>query len=323
MKKIKLFFLDYKNKDYEKFIIYKLLNKYFEIVIDEFKPDYIFYTDHNLDFLDYKCIRIYYSIEQSCPDFDLADYAIGYDYLSFGDRYIRYPYYLLFRESRENLDFSFTLNQSRVMNQDRKLFCSYIVSNVKATSNRDQFFFELSKYRTVSSGGKHLNNMNAFVENKLDFMSEHKFHIAAENAIYDGYTTEKIVDAYYANTIPIYIGNPIIAKEFNPDSFINSNDFCSFNELVDYVIKIDNDDILYKNMLLSSKILESSLIPFENQLEEFLLNIFYQDHQNATRRPNSQVSIFKSRIWVSGRIILKFYNFLPGIFKRLIKKILG
>ena len=42
---------------------------------------------------------------------------------------------------------------------------------------------------------------------KLKIISNHKFNIAFENSSYPGYVTEKITDAFIANTIPIYWGD--------------------------------------------------------------------------------------------------------------------
>lgn len=319
MKTINVSFLDYKSSDVKEFIIYKILKSYYDVVINNDSPDYIFFTDHNLDYLNYDCIRIYYSVEQACPDFDLVDYGIGYDYLSNGDRYIRYPYYLLFRSGREHLNSIFQKIDYSNYTSKKRQFASYVTSNVKARSYRDEFFLELSKYKFVSSGGKHLNNVNKIVSNKIDFLSSHKFHLASENAIYNGYTTEKIIDAFLAKTVPIYIGNSLITEEFNKDSFINSNDYNSFNDLIEYIKEVDNDDQLYFQMLTSTKIHNGSLIPYEFELKEFLLNIFEQSYDAAIRRPDSQQAIFKKRIWIAGRKILYFYNRMPNIIKRFLK----
>ena len=79
----------------------------------------------------------------------------------------------------------------------------------------------------------------------LEFLQGYKFTIAFENSSYPGYTTEKIAEALTTNTIPIYWGNPLIARDFNPDSFINCHDFGDFDEVIDHVIKVDKDDALY------------------------------------------------------------------------------
>ena len=55
----------------------------------------------------------------------------------------------------------------------------------------------------------------------------------------------KICDIFKSNTVPIYWGSSEVIQDFNPKSFINSNDFSNFDELVEFIKKVDNDDILY------------------------------------------------------------------------------
>ena len=99
-------------------------------------------------------------------------------------------------------------------------FCSFLYSNEKARERID-FFHRLSEVGRVDSGGKVLNNIGYRVEDKLKFYGKYKFSIAFENSQFPGYTTEKILHAFMANTVPIYWGNPLVGNDFNPDSFIN------------------------------------------------------------------------------------------------------
>jgi hypothetical protein len=64
-----------------------------------------------------------------------------------------------------------------------------------------------------------------------------------------GYTTEKIMDAMMVRSVPIYWGNPKIAEEFNPRSFLNYHDFPSEEALVEKIIELDRDDAKYMEYL--------------------------------------------------------------------------
>ncbi|AFI06347.1 Alpha-(1, 3)-fucosyltransferase [Helicobacter cetorum MIT 99-5656] len=64
-----------------------------------------------------------------------------------------------------------------------------------------------------------------------------------------GYVTEKIIDAYFSHTIPIYWGSPSVAKDFNPKSFVNVHDFKDFREAIDYVRYLHTHDNAYLDML--------------------------------------------------------------------------
>jgi alpha(1,3/1,4) fucosyltransferase len=312
--------------------IRSILEKHF--IIDSTPPhDFVVYGDYEYSYLNYDCVRLHYCVELGTVDFEMDDYVIGYDYMQFSDRYIRYPYYLFrdqstIQELYQEHDF---YSQNKLFDRD---FCSYLSSNPLAYSDRDNFFKKLSSYKKVNSGGKHLNNINRIIQDKIAFLNNHKFNIAAENTIHDGITSEKIVDAFEANTIPIYIGNPLIGLEFNEDCFINCNKFDSYESLIEHIKSIDNDQSKYLEMLSKPKILANSKVPDEINLENFLVNIFSQDPKNAIRRPISQKTITKERTlmiyqllirersWKVITSIIKMYSKLPIKLKKLIRSLL-
>lgn len=55
----------------------------------------------------------------------------------------------------------------------------------------------------------------------LKILSQYKFVICIENEVRDWYHTEKIYNAFLANTIPIYSGAKTIDKVVNPKRFLN------------------------------------------------------------------------------------------------------
>ena len=85
----------------DNFLINPLKKKFKISVIDvekhpelKNKVQYLFYGDFSKSYLTYSCVRIYYTGENLFPNFNSCDYAIGYDYISLDDRYIRYPFSL-------------------------------------------------------------------------------------------------------------------------------------------------------------------------------------------------------------------------------------
>ena len=93
MKKIKIKFSGMTGSfDQNNNFITNILKKHYEIEFSD-EPDYLIYSVNSMDYLKYNCVRIYYTPENLTPDFNICDYAIGFDYLDFGDRYIRYPIY--------------------------------------------------------------------------------------------------------------------------------------------------------------------------------------------------------------------------------------
>lgn len=109
-------------------------------------------------------------------------------------------------------------------------------------------------------------------EGKINFLKNYKFTIAFENTKGNGYTTEKLTDAFMACSIPIYWGNPLVTREFNPKAFINCNDFDSFDSVIEYIKLLDNNDELYLEMLSQPPLLFDPE-KREKELEDFLYGI--------------------------------------------------
>lgn len=163
---------------------------------------------------------------------------------------IRYPLYF-------NYPFDFLQKRNIEIAKDllkqKTKFCCFLVSN-NHQLKRNNFFFLLSEYKRVDSGGHFANNIGYMVSRDLEetrkFISEYKFCITFENSEEEGYTTEKLPLAWNAGTVPIYWGCPTAAThDFNPKCFINYFDFNDFQKLKEKVMEIDNNDELYLNML--------------------------------------------------------------------------
>jgi len=293
MKKLKIWFTDfYSDFDPENNYFYELLSESYHIELDKNKPEYLIYSCYGNDFLNYNCIKIYYTGENLVPDFNLCDYAIGFHFINFGNRYLRYPNFALFKDQFENL----TKEPSEGFSTKKDFFCNFIYSNSKAAPQRDQFFHLLNKYKKISSPGSHLNNMKMdiggrfqadWMYSKLHFQSKCKFTIAFENSSSPGYSTEKILHAFLANTIPIYWGNPEISQDFNEQSFINCHNYKQFDEVIDHIKNIDENDELY-NSILSAPPFVNNKIPEQfsrKKLITFFRMIFDQDYNLARKRP--------------------------------------
>jgi hypothetical protein len=114
-------------------------------------------------------------------------------------------------------------------------------------------FEMLNKYKKVDSYGNFANNMGTRLRHEYwsqefrDFLSEYKFIICFENSKFGTYSTEKIVNPYLANTIPIYWSSHHIKKVFNSESmlFLEDEREETFTNLVNRVIELDNDDAKY------------------------------------------------------------------------------
>ena len=283
MKHIKINYKGFwKQLDPENNYFTNILKRHYEVEISE-NPDYLFYSVFSDEYINYdNAVRIFFTGECQTPDFNLADYAIGFDYMEIGDRYFRYPLYMLYGDVPELASKRMGMIDSPVI---KDKFCSFVYSNAKAAKTRAEIFERLSSYKRVDSGGRYMNNVGGPVEDKRGFESDHKFSIAFENASYSGYTSEKILEAFSAGTIPIYWGDPHIGKVFNDKAFINVHSYNSLDEVVDKVVELDNDDEKYLEMLTQPIFRENYSLDEERQkFENFLIHILDQDKESAFRR---------------------------------------
>ena len=296
MKKIKVKYCKYGNTDERtpltyNYFVHNILTKYYDVETSE-KPDYIFYYESAYEYLKYDCIRIFTTGENLSPNFNLCDYATGIDYISFGDRYYRFPpYFIATFYSKRDLEIAkdIDLEHPKLFTEkdlsEKKDFCSFVYSNYLADEQRDILFDKINSYKKINSGGKYRNNIGGRVENKLEFELTHKFSMAIENSCRDGYTTDRILNSLYANTIPIYWGNPAIGREFNTERFINCHEYESFDAVVERIKEIDTNDSLYLEIINKPVFAEN--YSFKKNLdgfESFLKNIFDQPIEKAKRR---------------------------------------
>ena len=146
--------------------------------------------------------------------------------------------------------------EKRQINRAPSQFCSFIVSNPKCET-RNKMFHMLNQYKKVNSAGRHLNNMGKTLpgtwssSNHFEFISQHKFMICFENTKMETYSTEKIVNAYLGNTIPIYWASEHIKNIFNEESmlFLEDETEESFNKLIEKIIELDTNDEKYMEFI--------------------------------------------------------------------------
>ncbi|WP_147381213.1 glycosyltransferase family 10 domain-containing protein [Parabacteroides sp. AM08-6] len=312
MKKIKINFVDFWDgfNCFDNYFV-NILTCYYDVEIDA-KPDYLFYSVFGDNHLEYKnCIKIYYTGENDFPDFNFCDYAIGFQYFTFEDRSFRYPEYLLYEGYNKLMDKEKTIDK---LLSNRK-FCNFVYSNSKyAIPLREKFFHQLSKYKKVDSGGRLLNNVGGPVQNKLDFIKDYKFTIAFENSSLSGYTTEKLMEPMVVNSLPIYWGNPNVHLDFNVASIINLQSFSSFEEAIEEIVRLDNDDDAYLQKLSQPWLTQDQAEKnWEKELALFLCNIFDQPIEKARRRTDFGFGVMKKFREA------RFSRFLSySIFRRLL-----
>lgn len=294
MKKIRIAFTGFAPyHDPHKQAYYRFLCEHYDIEECD-RPDYVIDGGQTFHHLKYDAVKILFNSENLVPDFNDFDYAIGSSELSFGDRYIRIPWFAFYEYFNDITQRKTTLDTTLL---NRK-FCSFVVSNAEfGDPMRRKFFEALSKYKRVDSGGKYKNNVGGPIADKLAFCKNYKFNIAFENSSCPGYTTEKIMEAYVAQTIPIYYGNPHIATDFRPESMIRVTNEADIERAVEEVIRLDKDDDAYMKMVTAPCLVKESPDAYEHELEDFLAHIFDQPLAEARRLcPHGQQQVMRRHL---------------------------
>ena len=282
---LKVKFVDLPSNTFIKDITMEILRKEFGEVQECDDPDFLFFSVFGCEHLKYDCVRICWIGENLQPNFNICDYAIGFSYMTFEDRYKRIPLYYFYLEDYEKARKKHLTKEDEIEKKEK--FCNFVYSNNEASPIREEFFDLLSEYKTVDSGGRFRNNIGKPVDNKYDFQKNYKFSIAFENSSTSGYTTEKILQAFSACTIPIYWGNPNVAKDFNDRAFINCHQYESLEQVVELIKKIDEDDELFEQYLrepigTEKQFPEDAL----KEYKEFIIRICGQSPEKAMRRNN-------------------------------------
>ncbi|MGB3800009.1 MAG: glycosyltransferase family 10 [Lewinella sp.] len=180
----------------------------------------VFFTGENLDFYP----------SYSDHLFDEVDLSIGFDYLERED-YLRFPIWLLhcFEPEMDLSDISARLEQwkdNRANLLDRPSMVATMVASHDRSGVRGEIADEFANYGRVLYGGQFRNSgveIGPGWPNKLDFIRRYPFQICPENSARDGYTTEKLFEAFAAGCVPIYSGSeqPPEPGIFCQDAIIN------------------------------------------------------------------------------------------------------
>lgn len=285
--KIKINFSDFWGGfDKENNFVTDVLKKHYDCIISE-EPDFLFYSCFGINFKNYdNCVKIFLTGENIVPNFNECDYAAGFHYIDFGERYIRY-----------NLLYNRCDNKPKVdENLSKRKFCNFMFSNANCGQGallRQEFCKKLMEYKHVDCPGKVLHNVDYDIpytlDARCDFFNKYKFTISFENSSSEGYSTEKLFDALRGNSIPIYWGNSIVTKEVNPKAFINCNDFNNDLDLViEKIIELDNNDELCIDMLNQPPLnLNSDLKNQQERFDDFLCKIVKNGNNSFEKGPRS------------------------------------
>ena len=244
--------------------------------------------------------KVFVTGENRRPDFTNADFCIGFDHVA-DDRYLRYPLWAWYGPASQLLH-----PYGENITDQQTEFCAFVVSNPESPI-RNQIFKELSRHRHVNSAGRLFTNDSLDGESRLgarsgsavSYMQRFQFTIAAENTAFPGYTTEKLMQAFVAGSIPIYWGDPLVDYDFDPRSFVNFDDYGSVNGLVQAVLELAENPAAMDSMRAIAPMSEQSwkrsgdrrlLADFFERVFEVAGSPGYQPPAER-RRPLSRVSV--------------------------------
>jgi hypothetical protein len=289
-------------------MIVSALKDRYHLVFDSQCPEYLFYSAFGMQHFRYEdAIKIYFSGENDVPDFNICDYGIASSRLDFGDRYFRFPLYALYQGYDDIIkDDRTTVSKDTSLKLCQRKFCNFVYSHYKSSDPfRDAFYHKLSQYKRIDSGGKHLNNIGQPVANKISFLKDYKFTIAFENSSLSGYTTEKLLDPMRVNSMPIYWGNPDVAKDFNLNSFINVMDYPTIENAIEDIIYLDNNDTAYLEKLFQPRIIDSEIRNYQSDLSLFLQKIMEKSLPEAKKTTKFGYAAHHRKKILLGNILLK------------------
>ena len=240
----------------QNFFTWALAERFDLEVVPPGECDYLIFGDPNFGEEHYQyrnCKRILYTGENYRPTYHTHDHAMTFDHEN-SPRHYRLPLYVLEMHmywNTGNAPGYLHLGNARSITEVPKKFCSFVQSNPNQPI-RNNFVEHVNKYKTVDCGGKLFNNIGGPLpqddaKRKMDFIRDRKFNIAFENGFFPGYATEKILDALYADTIPVYLGSTTIGRDFNTARFINCHDYTTLDEVIEVMKELEADDKKWLN----------------------------------------------------------------------------
>lgn len=312
------------NFDQKSFFMTKILQKMYNIEFCD-NPDFVICSclSEYPEYLEYPQPRLLFSGENYLPDLNLVDYAISGYPISLYDRCFRVPYGT-FHLDKSHYCAKRTKGEVKFCQEDLKRktrFASFCVSHDSEHNIRGDFFKRLNEYKFVDSIGTYLNNTGAKVSfsdgTKLAYQRTCKFSLCFESTSHAGFNTEKILDAFASDTIPVYYGDPYIGEIYNKKAFINVADYDSVDDAIARIIELDNDDNAYLEMLNQPVYNDPAYLDtLLKGCEAFLKHIFDQSPEVAYRRSRVYAAKNAEMYMRNAGYVYRRYRKLDAIFTR-------
>lgn len=269
----------------------RLLSRHFNVELSD-TPDFVICSNRGrpFEYMKYDCVRLMFMGENLSPDFTAFDYVIGFDHLTFGDRYFRLPFAFYSDNGLPWKPSALTRAEAEEVLRGKTEFCNFIYGHPSAHGMRERLFLALQEYKPVVSPGSYLNNVDGsgctWLE-KYDYLRRSKFTIACDSISYPGFVTEKVIQPFQQHSVPIYFGSPTIGEDINPEAML----WCceATDAEIDRIVKeaayLDAHEEAYLELLMACPLPRRDMLEERYAaLEDFLVNIFSQAPSDAARR---------------------------------------
>lgn len=256
-----------------------ILEKYYKLEYNEVDPDVILCSVFGIDINDLvnlpylKILYIGESHTRVNSNVFNIDNCITISFDPSSDKNVQYigqyP-----KDFNIDLDLIFNTRCFKEELFNRK-FCINIISSVLYgvyQPNRIRICDIIDIYKPQDYGGLWRNNVIIPPEwtNNPKVIQNYKFNFCPENASNKYYITEKIVNAFLGNSVPIYWGGDANLI-FNEESFINLNNK-SDEEIIEIIKKLDIDKNQYKRMFETPLLKDHNFFTNQrNNIERFLI----------------------------------------------------
>ncbi len=229
-------------------------------------------------------LKLFQSGENIRHDIHQPDYSISFDLNIESDKHFRLPYWMEMIDwshegirGNQNPRYGQLLTIERLMQPlgssflQRKRVAAFLSSHMREP--RNTLFNAVNRVLPVSGFGPYFNkdikshHLSGIVKEVL--LRDFAFNLCPENAMYPGYYTEKIPEAFFAKCLPITWADENVKVDFNPDAFINlaPMSWCNFSPLKDIINSPQALDQYASQALLLKA---PSILPFRDFMKRIL-----------------------------------------------------
>ena len=162
---------------------------------------------------------------------DTFDLVVGFKYTNLEKKQIRFPLWLMYykfynyKPEHNIIDYIETKYKKNINKEYKTVFTTLIARHDRG-GQRTKIYNEIvnNNYGIVmcpSNLKKNTNSIGSTTEDKVNYISKSVYNICPENSTFEGYFTEKIIQAFEGGTIPFYWAIDLPEK-----GLINENKYC-------------------------------------------------------------------------------------------------